>query len=103
MKIKFLLIQNISLELEPPKENVINHIIAVDGGYTEVPVNKSFPSSTIAFFQYGALLLKIRDLEEMSESPFISPEAIAKLKELQRLKLVLPTKNVSVKNSAFID
>ena len=38
----------------------------------------------------------------MSESPFISPEAIAKLKELQRLKLVLPTKNVSVKNSASL-
>jgi hypothetical protein len=90
------------LEIAPPKENKINIIIAVDGGYTEVPVKKSFPSSTIAFFQYGALLLKISDLEEMSESPFISPEAIAKLKELQRLKLVLPTKNVSVKHSASL-
>lgn len=89
-------------ELDPPKENGINIIIAVDGGYTEVPVNKSFPSSTIAFFQYGALLLKISDLEEMSESSFISPEAMAKLKELQRLKLVLPTKNISVKNSASL-
>jgi len=87
------------LELDPPEKNEISIIIAVDGGYTEVPVNKSFPSSTIAFFQYGALLLKIKDLEEMAESPFISPEAIAKLKELQRLKLVLPTKNISVKDS----
>ena len=55
----------------PLPNNNISIIIAVDGGYTNVPINKSFPSSTISFFQYGALLLKIDDLESLVESPFI--------------------------------
>jgi len=82
-----------------PEKDEIKVIIAVDGGYSEVPVNRSFPSSTISFFQFGALLLRIKDLEEMAVSPFISPEAIAKLKELQRLKLILPTKHIALNNS----
>ena len=86
----------------PPSKNNISIIIAVDGGYSDVPVNKSFPSSTISFFQYGALMLKLKDLEEIAETPFISPQAIAKLKELQRLKLVLPTKNISTKTSSSL-
>ena len=90
--------------VKDPDKDEIKAIIAVDGGYTEVPVNKSFPSSTISFFQFGALLLRIKDLDEMSETPFISPAAIAKLKELQRLKLVLPTKHISINNrSSLID
>ena len=35
--------------VKDPRQNEIKVIIAVDGGYTEVPVNKSFPSSTISF------------------------------------------------------
>lgn len=90
--------------VKDPDKDEIKVIIAVDGGYSEVPVNKSFPSSTISFFQFGALLLRIKDLYEISETPFISPEAIAKLKELQRLKLVLPTKHISINNtSSLID
>ncbi len=90
--------------VKDPDKDEIKVIIAVDGGYSEVPVNKSFPSSTISFFQFGALLLRIKDLDEISETPFISPEAIAKLKELQRLKLVLPTKHISINNtSSLID
>lgn len=85
-----------------PVQNDIKVIIAVDGGYTEVPVKKTFPSSTISFFQFGALLLHVKDLDEMAESPFISPETIAKLKELQRLKLVLPTKHISLNNSSTL-
>lgn len=81
------------------ENNPIKLIIAIDGGYTEVPVKKTFPSSTICFFQFGALLLKLNDLEEMAEEAFISPEAMAKMKELQRIKLVVPTKNVSLKKS----
>ena len=72
--------------------NPINLIIAVDGGYTEVPVKRTFPSSTISFFQFGALLLKLNDLEEMAEEPFISPDAMAKMKDLQRIKLVVQQK-----------
>jgi predicted nucleic-acid-binding Zn-ribbon protein len=93
---KILIDPKFLYDIKDSKNNEIQIIIAVDGGYTEVPVNKSFPSSTISFFQFGASLLKIKDLEEMSDAPFISPEAIAKLKELQRLKFVLPTKNISL-------
>jgi len=87
------------IKIELTKTNPINLLIAVDGGYTEVPVKKAFPSAIISFFQFGALLLKLKDLEEMAFEPFISPEAMAKLKDLQRIKLVIPTKNIVLKKS----
>ena len=51
---KFQPLKNIS-------ENPIKNIIAIDGGYTDIYVNKDFPSSTIAFFQFGALFFKYED------------------------------------------
>jgi len=75
-------------------KNPIRYIVAVDGGYSEVAVKKEFPSSQICFFQFGALFFKLTDLEEISLKPFIDPEDIAKLKEIQRLEFVLPTKNI---------
>ncbi len=74
----------------------VEYIIAVDGGDTTVPVKSKFPSSTITFFQFGANLLKISDLKELREQPFISPQSISKLKELQRIKFTLPTKNIGL-------
>lgn len=76
--------------------NTIEFIVAVDGGDTTVPVKSKFPSSTLTFFQFGANLLKISDLNALKEVPFISPESIAKLKELQRIKFTLPTKNIGL-------
>lgn len=77
-------------------KDLIEFIIAVDGGDTTVPVKSKFPSSTITFFQFGANLLTISDLKELREQPFISPESISKLKELQRIKFTLPTKNIGL-------
>lgn len=57
----------------------IKNIISIDGGYTNVCVRENFPSSTIAFFQFGALFFKRRDLVELKEKPFIDPEDISKL------------------------
>jgi len=74
--------------------NPIKHILAVDGGYTTVEVKKSFPSSQIAFFQFGAVLFSVEDLEGLSEKPFIFPEDMKKLNDLQRFKLALPIKNI---------
>lgn len=74
----------------------IEFIIAVDGGDATVPVKSKFPSSTITFFQFGANLLTISDLKELKEEPFISPQAISKLKNLQRIKFTLPTKNIGL-------
>ena len=80
------------------KDNPIRFVIAVDGSYSEISVKKEFPSSTISFFQFGALTFSISDLEELAVKPFIDPEDIAKLKNIQRLKLSLPTKNILVKD-----
>jgi len=85
--------------IDYPSVNPIQHIIAVDGSYSTVPVKKTFPSSLITFFQFGELLLNTKDLDEISEMPFISREAMSKIKELERSKLVLPTKNVAYKKN----
>jgi hypothetical protein len=85
---------------QEPVENPIEAIIAVDGGYTEVVVRKEFPSATIAFLQFGALLFKSKDLAEISKQPFIAPEDMAKLKNLERIKLALPIKNLRFKQGA---
>ena len=44
--------------------------------------------------QFGALLFKLEDLKQLDESAFIAPEDMAKLKNITRLKLALPTRNV---------
>lgn len=78
-----------------PINNPIKHIIAIDGGYSEIFIKEEFPSSTIAFFQIGVLYFEISDLENIKIKPFIDPEDIAKLKNIERLKLPLPTKNIT--------
>lgn len=80
-----------------PQKNTIEFIVAVDGENTTIPVKKSFPSSLITFFQFGSLLIKGSDLDEMEKKPFVSPSDINKLKKIKREKFVLPTKNVALK------
>lgn len=86
--------KNLFYSLDENIDNPIQHILAVDGGYTTVEVKKSFPSAQIAFFQFGALLFKREDLDSLSEKPFIFPEDMQKLHNLQRFKLAIPIKNV---------
>lgn len=82
-----------------PETNTIEFIVAVDGESTTIPVKKTFPSSLITFFQFGSLLIKSADLDEMEKKPFVSPSDIKKLKEIKREKFVLPTKNVALKKN----
>lgn len=82
--------------------NPIEHILAVDGGYTTVEVNKNFPSSELAFFQFGALLFDKKDLTNLSVKPFIFPEDMQKLQTLKRFKLVLPIKNINYKSQSSL-
>lgn len=82
--------------LEEPTENPIKNIITVDGGYTNVFVKEDFPSSTIAFFQFGALFFKHQDLLNLKEKPFIDPDDFSKLQNIQRIKLVIPTKGIAL-------
>lgn len=79
-------------------KNPIKNIIAIDGGYTNVCVREDFPSSTIAFFQFGALFFKHRDLVNLKEKPFIDPEDISKLQNIQRIKLIVPTKGITLRS-----
>src|ERR1700728_116388 len=85
------------VKYEPASANPIRHVIAVDGGYTEVVVEKEFPSSILCFFQFGALIFGVEDLESIERSPFVDPDDIAKLKHIQRLKLTLPIRNITLK------
>jgi hypothetical protein len=83
------------LEYQRVEPNPIQHIVAVDGGYTEVPVRTEYPSATICFFQFGALFFSVEDLEGLDQQPFIDPDDMAKLKRIQRLKLTLPMRNIT--------
>jgi hypothetical protein len=81
-------------------DNGIRHFIAVDGGYTEIAVQPEFPSATICFFQFGALIFSLEDLESVEAVRFIDPADMAKLKHIQRLKLTLPIRNVSLQSQS---
>jgi hypothetical protein len=87
---------------QPPDDAPISHIFAVDGGYTEVVVQAEFPSATLAFFQFGALSFSVKDLENLDHQPFIDPEDISKLRNIQRLKLVIPVKNIAYAGEATL-
>lgn len=82
------------LEYKPVPALQVRHIIAIDGGYSEVRVQDEFPSATICFFQFGALSFSLADLEGLEASAFIDPDDMAKLKRMQRLKFTMPVRNV---------
>ncbi|HAT8622155.1 TPA: NurA domain-containing protein [Legionella pneumophila subsp. pneumophila] len=76
-------------------ENV-KHVIAFDGGYSDVIIRKEFPSATFAFLQMGALFFSLNDLRQIDEQSFIDPEDIAKLKNIERLKAAIPSKTIII-------
>ena len=85
----------LKVNIKPTRNNPIENIIAIDGGYSEISARKEFPSATIAFFQFGALIFSIQDLESLENSPFIAPEDMEKLKKIERLKFSIPVKNIA--------
>lgn len=87
-------LEDVTIDFAPHLENQIEAIIAVDGGYAEAILEKGFPSKTMHFLQFGALLFKQEDLAKLDASAFIAPEDMARLKNINRLKLALPTKNI---------
>lgn len=95
---------HITFKFEPQAHNPIKHIIAIDGGFTLITVKEDFPSSMLTFFQFGALIFSLADLNNIAEQPFIDPDDISKLKNIQRIKLTLPTKNILLgEESTLID
>jgi hypothetical protein len=87
---------------QPVAKNPIRNVVAIDGGYTEVAVQTGFPSSTVCFCQIGALIFSIDDLDGLAKQPFIDPDDMAKLKQIQRLKLTLPVRNIQFKNESTL-
>jgi len=88
--------------IDTPEKNPIKKIVTVDGGYTEVTVRKDFPSSTLSFIQFGALMFETADLLEISKKEFIDPTDMARLKAVERHKLALPTKNLTMKDTTSL-
>lgn len=82
------------VEPKTPSSNPIEHIIAIDGGFQDIFVRDEFPSARIAFFQIGALMFRLSDLEGLDTKAFIEPEDMAKLQQMERFKFTFPTKNV---------
>lgn len=91
-----------SINFEPVLNSKIENIIAIDGGYTETEVKEGFPSSLIHFFQFGALYFKRDDLKALDKTPHIAPEDMARLNNIHRLKLPLPTQNVRKKGTSSL-
>lgn len=89
---------DLAVKFTPPANNPVEAIIAVDGGYTEAILEKDFPSRSIHFLQFGALFFKQEDLAQIDSSAFIAPEDMVKLKNISRLKLALPTKNIRLED-----
>ncbi|NUZ11880.1 hypothetical protein HUZ36_13920 [Pseudoalteromonas sp. McH1-7] len=92
-----------SFEVLEGGSRTLSTIVTVDGGYTEVEVKKNYPSSKVAFFQFGGLKFSLQDLENLSSAPFIHPDEMEKFKKLERFKLAIPTKATSLDSMSMID
>lgn len=79
--------------------NMFDFIIAIDGGYAEIPIEKDFPSSSLGMFQFGATLLKKDDLQDLRESEFISPQLMQKIRNVEHEQFCLPLKNCNYRNN----
>jgi hypothetical protein len=89
------ILDDLTQDVLPPAEHRIRHVVAVDGGYRETSVREDFPSASITFFTFGPLLFKLADLRDLDAQSFLAPEDMARLKNIQRYTLVLPTRNIS--------
>lgn len=90
-------VQALATPVPPPVHDRISTVVAIDGGYSEVPVREEFPSAAITFMTFGPLLFKLDDLRRLDAETFIAPEDLATLKNIERYTLVLPTRNISRK------
>jgi hypothetical protein len=83
----------------PPASGRLQAVIAIDGGMTETFVRSEFPSASIGFMTMGPLLLRLEDLRDLDQMPFIGPDDMARLRSIQRYSLAIPTKLVRYRRS----
>lgn len=81
-------------------ETRIASVIAIDGGMTEAAVRREFPSASITFMTFGPLMLDLKELSALDDQPFIGPEDMARLKNLTRFSLSVPTKAIRAKGAS---
>lgn len=94
----------LAIDVERKDATGYGFVIAIDGGYSETFVKEGFPSASVSFFNFGPLLLKMVDLRKMESDEFIDPIDFAKLKQIQRHSLALPTRNIKIKGaSSFVE
>jgi hypothetical protein len=84
----------------PSVASRIEHVIAVDGGMSDASVRRDFPSASITFMTFGPLLLALKDLSALDNQQFIGPEDMARLKNLSRFSLPIPSKAIRSKGSS---
>lgn len=87
------------LKVNTSGSNSIRSVIAIDGSWDEVLVESSYPTAELAFLQLGALSFQLTDLNRMRGQPFIHRSDLARLKHIQRHKLVLPLRNIALRGS----
>ncbi|MDU0369102.1 hypothetical protein ACFPAF_01750 [Hymenobacter endophyticus] len=83
-------------------DNPIKSFMAFDGGYQEIIVESGHPSAALCFFQFGALYFRRDDLDTLKTTPFIDPDDMARLRQMERLKLVLPLRNYVLADESSI-
>lgn len=94
-------VEEATQEVKALHDQTIRAVVAVDGGYRETSVREEFPSAAITFFTFGPLLFQLEDLTELDSMPFLAPEDMARLKNIQRYTLALPTRNISREGKAL--
>ena len=82
------------LQALPAGDGRVSTIVAIDGGSTEVPVRKEFPSASIGFLTFGPLLLTLKDLALVDSQNFIGPEDMVRFRNIERYSMTLPLKGV---------
>lgn len=88
-------VQRLAQPALAPATTRIQRVVAIDGGYRETSIREEYPAAAITFFTFGPLLFQLQDLRDLDDMPFLAPEDMARLKNIQRFTLVLPTRNVS--------
>jgi hypothetical protein len=87
------------LEQIPLSSGRITTVIAIDGGLTETHVREEFPSASIAFVAMGPLLLQLADLDELDAMPFIGPDDMSRLKNIDRYSFAFPVRGIRYKKA----
>jgi hypothetical protein len=67
---------------------------------TETYIREDFPSASIGFVAMGPLLLRLADLDDLDAMPFIGPDDIGRLKNIDRYSFAFPVRGIRYGQSA---